>query len=50
MIDMGFHRFLIVIIDAFVKSHRSCRDGLWKKLDILDVASETVIRQYIWYG
>ena len=26
------------------------RDGLWKKLDILGVISETAIRQYMWYG
>jgi pyruvate carboxylase subunit A len=33
-----------------VKSNPKCRDGLWKKFDILGVVSETVIRQYIWYG
>ena len=36
--------------DDLAKSHRSCRDGLWKKFDILGVASERTICQYIWYG
>ncbi len=36
--------------DNLVKSYRSSPDGLWKKLDILDVVSETAIWQYMWYG
>ncbi len=36
--------------DKFVKTHRNHRDGLWKKLDILGVVSETAIWQHIWYG
>jgi hypothetical protein len=39
-----------VNVDKLVKSNPKCRDGLWKKFDILGVVSETVIRQYIWYG
>jgi hypothetical protein len=38
------------MVDKLVKSNPKCRDGLWKKFDILGVVSETVIRQYIWYG
>ena len=38
------------MFDKFVKSHCRRRDGLWKKLDILGVVSETAIRQYMWYG
>ncbi len=40
----------LIIQDKLVKSNPKCRDGLWKKFDILGVVSETVIRQYIWYG
>jgi hypothetical protein len=36
--------------DGVVKTHGNHRDGLWKKLDILGVVSETAIWQYIWYG
>ncbi len=33
-----------------MSDHRSHRDGLWKKLDIPGVVSETVIWQCMWYG
>ena len=36
--------------DDVVKSHFGCVDGLWKKLDIRGVVSETTIWQYMWYG
>lgn len=35
---------------AILNNFTSPWDGLWKKLDILGVVSETAIWQYIWYG
>ncbi len=39
-----------ITVDELIKTHRNNQDGLWKKLDILGVVSETAIWQYIWYG
>ena len=47
----GFGKILDGLnFDNVVKSHWSCLDGHWNKFDIQGVVSESVIRQYIWYG